>query len=260
MKIQKINIEHYPSDKPTLIFIHAFPLHSGMWKPQINYFRNKFNIITYDVRGLGKSDDGDYLQTMESYADDFIMILNEMELKDVNACGLSMGSYIAQRAAIKAPERFASVILAASRAERDTDEGVINRCNIVSELKSGGKENFINSFIKNLISEKGYNNAEIKNFILDMMRSNSVEGICAAEIALATKTNTLSDYSKLSLPTLIIVGENDKPTPLPFAETMHKNFKNSVLKIIPGAGHICNVENPYAFNSALESFLLNINI
>ena len=255
MEIKKINIEHYPADKPTMIFIHAFPLHSGMWKPQINYFRNKFNIITYDVRGLGKSDNGDYLQTMESYADDLLMIIKEMKLKDVNVCGLSMGSYIAQRAAIKSPDRFTSVILAASRAERDTDEGIINRCNIVSAMKSGGKENFINSFIKNLISEKGYNNPDIRNFILDMMWSNSVEGICAAEIALATKTNTLADYSELTLPTLIIVGEHDKPTPLPFAETMHKNFKNSVLKIIPDAGHICNVENPDAFNSALESFI-----
>lgn len=256
--INGININHYPAKKPTLILIHAFPLHSGMWQPQVEFFNGKFNLIIYDVRALGKSITTDFLQTMESYSDDLLMIIDEMNLGKVNVCGLSMGSYIAQRAAVKSPDKFLSVTLAASRAERDTDEGLINRSKVILSLKKGGRDNFINSFIKNLISEKGYKNEKIRNFILDLMESNSTEGICAAEMALATKTNTLEDYSKLNIPTLILVGDADVPTPLHFAETMHRAFKNSILKVIPDAGHLCNVENPSAFNSALENFLMEI--
>jgi pimeloyl-ACP methyl ester carboxylesterase len=253
--IKGININHYPANKPSLILIHAFPLHSGMWQPQVDFFKDKYNLITYDVRALGKSITTDFLQTMESYADDLLMIIDEMKLEKVNVCGLSMGSYIAQRAAVKSPDNFLSVTLAASRAERDTDEGLINRSKVISSLKKGGRENFINSFIKNLISEKGYKNEKVRNFILDLMESNSTEGICTAEMALATKTNTLEDYSKLNIPTLILVGDSDIPTPRHFAETMHRAFNNSLLKVIPDAGHICNIENPSAFNSALENFL-----
>ena len=254
-KIRELNINHYPADKPDLILIHAFPLSSKMWDSQVEYFRDKFNLFTYDIRGLGQSYTTDYIQTMESYTNDFLSIIDDLNLKNVSVCGLSMGSYIAQRAAIKSPAKFSAVILAASRSERDDDKGILNRSNTIIEIKSGGRETFTNTFIKNLISANSYSKPEIVNFLKGIIDSNSSEGICSAEIALATRTNTLEEYSKLDIPTLILVGSEDILTPINFSEKMHESFKNSILKIIPNAGHLSNIDNPETFNHEVENFL-----
>lgn len=65
---------------------------------------------------------------------------------------------------------------------------------------------------------------------------------------------------KISVPTLIIVGENDKVTPPSEAELMHSKIRGSKLAVIRGAGHISNLENAPEFNSALKAFLAENNL
>ncbi|MBN1634475.1 MAG: alpha/beta hydrolase [Ignavibacteria bacterium] len=255
ININGLSVTDYKGNGKPLILVHAFPLSSRMWEPQVKYLRNKFRVITYDARGLGKSRQSDNQFTMESYVTDFFCILDELGLDKVNACGVSMGGYIILRAITRNSERFLSVILADTRAERDDDKGLISRSNSIIDIKSGKRKEFLNNFLTKLINDKSYANPEIQNFLTDIMFSNSDDGICGAMLALATRTNTLEKIKDIDIPSLIIVGEDDVLTPKNFAEAMNKSLKNSVLEVVPNAGHLSNIENPDYFNSVVIKFL-----
>jgi 3-oxoadipate enol-lactonase len=254
-KINNLNVYDYEGNGNPLIFVHAFPLCSRMWDKQVNYFKDKYRVITYDLRALGYSTKEDLQYTMETLVNDFFEITDSLKLKRVNACGLSIGGYILLRALVKNPTIFNSVILADTKSEKDTDEALLNRCNTIIDIRNGKRKEFEVSFTKNLLSEKNYENTEIRKFVEEMISSQSNEGICSNLIALATRTNVIDYLTQIDIPALILVGEYDKLTPLEFSDKMKICFKNPELKIIKNAGHLSNLENPDDFNKAVLDFI-----
>jgi len=61
--------------------------------------------------------------------------------------------------------------------------------------------------------------------------------------------------ASIDIPTLVVVGEEDVVTPPKEARAMHEQIRGSRLEIIPGAGHLSNIERPAAFNAALSDFV-----
>jgi len=253
-----ISINDYEGTGNTIIFAHAFPLSSSMWRKQVDYLKNKYRIITYDIRGLGKSKFADYQYTMETFADDFLNIIEHIGAGKIVACGLSMGGYIIQRALVKRPELFKAVILADTRGERDDDNGIILRSNTIAKIKTGQKDLFFNDFSKKLIWEKNYQNKELVSCLNEIFSKQTIEGICGALIAMATRVNSHQFLKDIKIPCLIICGKYDVLTPLKCSEDLNKSLSNSVLKIIDNSGHLSNMENPDEFNVEVEKFLESI--
>ena len=99
-----------------IVFIHGFPLDKSMWKGQIENLRNKYRVITYDVRGFGNSDPGEEELSIDLFASDLKLFLNALNLNKVILCGFSMGGYIALRAIEKFPELFDELAPLATRS------------------------------------------------------------------------------------------------------------------------------------------------
>ncbi len=254
-KINDLHITDYEGNENALILLHAFPLSSKMWKPQIDFFKNQFRVITYDVRGLGKSKSENNQMTMEIFADDLLSIIESLKLNKVFVCGVSMGGYIILRSYIKNPKVFKAIILADTRAERDDNKGLINRSNIITNIKNGKRDEFISEFLPKLVNKKNYENSEIKMLLEEMIKENTDEGICGALLALATRIDSTEYLNTFNVPTLIIVGEYDTLTPLDCSERMFRLIPNSELKIIPNSGHLSNIENSDLFNFYVSEFL-----
>ncbi len=258
-KLDGININDEGTGKP-LIFVHAFPLCNRMWDEQVKYFKDKYRVITYDIRGLGYSNNlSDYSYTMEDLVNDFFNIINELKLEKVNACGLSMGGYILLRALVREQERFSSVILADTKATGENNTSLINRSQSIARIKSGGKDQFIDEFLIKLISEENYKgNERLKNFVREMMGWMDVKGLCSALIAIATRTTTLYELKNIHTPSLVLAGEMDSITPPTDAFMIKENMKNARMKKLKGAGHLSNMEVPQEFNKIVEDFLQTI--
>ncbi len=260
-KVNGINVIDYEGTGEVLIFVHAFPLCNRMWDAQVEYFRNKYRIITYDIRGLGYSNElRDYQFTMEELVNDFINLLDHLNLEKVNACGLSMGGYILLRAVIRNQNRFSSVILADTKSMGEDNLSLITRSESIIKLKSGKKDEFLSEFIKDLLSQEGYDNEKIKSFVNMMMQWMDVKGLCANLIAIATRTSTFFQLKDIIIPTLIIVGRNDKITPVIYSYYLKENISNSKFKVIEGAGHLSNIEQPKEFNKTIEDFFSKLHL
>jgi 3-oxoadipate enol-lactonase len=254
-KIDGISVYDNENGKPPLIFVHAFPLHSEMWAGQIKHFLNNYRVITYDIRGLGNSASEDNLFFMENYADDLINVISELGIEKVNAVGLSMGGYIIQRALVKKPYLFRSVTLSDTKGEKDTDDALLFRSDVVNSIKRGGRREFVTEFIKKLISPSNYRNPELVKTLENIISVNTDNGICGALNALATRTTTIRQLESLNIPALILVGEDDMLTPVKCSEDLAKALNNSEMHIIKNSGHLSNLENSGDFNSVLGNFL-----
>jgi len=247
------------SNQP-IVFVHGFPYDHTMWDKQIEFLKEGYYCVTYDIRGLGNSDIGDGQYTMESYVDDLFKIIAELELAKPALCGLSMGGYISFRAVERSQETFGSLILCDTRAEADSDEGKLVRANKIKQINEEGIEAFVNSFVPTCFAKDTIENrSELFQSVLNKCKANDPIGVKGALIAMLSRTDTTSSLNKISIPTLIIVGENDALTPPAVMKSLNENIPNSEFVVIPKAGHMTPIEEPEAVNEAIERFLKHID-
>jgi len=248
------------SNLTPLVFVHAFPLTHKMWKAQVNFFSDHFRVITYDIRGFGKSIDSyHYLYTMEDFADDLLNIIDYLELSNINICGLSMGGYVVQRAVTKVPSKFSTMILCDTQANRDDQITLLNRTKFLNKIERIGLARFADDFMKRLLHPNSFQNKTLYKFIMDEVISQKIKGLKGASLAMATRIDTSEYLQQLNLPTLIVIGDNDSFTPLEKSLKLKSLLINSNLKIISSAGHLSPLENPKEFNLYLFEFLKKYN-
>lgn len=249
------------SKGPAVIFIHGFPFNRSMWEPQLEALSKSYRTVSYDLRGHGQSEVGDGQYSLEFFVDDLILGMDHLKIENSVVCGLSMGGYIALRAVECYPSRFKGLILCDTKSEADTNEVKVKRAAAVLAVKKGGVKSFAEGFVRTVLTEKTLKTKPDLVFsVVTMIQGNSALGICGAILAMAARTDTTAALVKMTLPTLILVGEEDRLTSPSASEAMMKTLPHATLHVIPKAAHLCNLENPAAFNERLLTFLKTIEL
>ena len=239
-----------------IIFLHGFPFDKSSWHSQMDNLKSTNRVIAIDIRGFGQSKDEKTPLSIDLFVKDLLAFMDKLKIDKAIICGLSMGGYIALNAVNKFPERFAALILSDTQCIADTPEVKENRYKTIEKIKASDANEFNENFIKSVFHSDSINTkTEIVEHLRNTVFANSKEIIIAGLTALAERNETCSILNKISIPTLIICGSDDKLTPIAQSEFMHKNIKNSELKIIDNAGHVSNLEQPETFNKHLTDFL-----
>jgi pimeloyl-ACP methyl ester carboxylesterase len=92
-----------------------------------------------------------------------------------------------------------------------------------------------------------------------MMYRQPTEGVVAALKAMAARPNSAPDLPTIDVPTLVIAGADDQVISARSSEAMATEIPNARLTLIPGAGHLVNLEEPGAFNAVLRPFLKRVD-
>ncbi len=244
-----------------IIFVHGFPFDHFMWDAQVKELSKEYFCVTYDIRGLGESPAGDGQFTIESFVDDLETIINELKLKMPVLCGLSMGGYISLRAIERIEKKFSAVILCDTKALADDNEGKIKRAEGIKAINENGVENFISQFVPNCFSNNfiDKNEAEYEK-IINRSKSSSPVGVKGCLLAMAGRTDTTSYLSNISIPALIICGEEDKLTPPDIMQSMADKINGSNFVVVNGAGHMSPIEKASFVNEKIAGFLRRINL
>lgn len=239
-----------------ILFIHGFPFNKDTWQPQVEFLRERHRVITYDVRGFGKSELGDDDASIVQYADDLIGLMDALEIPKAIVCGLSMGGYILMNAVHRYPERFEGLILADTQCNADTPEAKEKRYQSIEKINTDGTEEYADASVKNLFCKKTLDtNTELVDKIRSVITSTPPESITSTLSALATRNDACVFLKEISNFTLIICGKEDSITPPAKAEFLNTSIKNSSVVIIENAGHLSNLENPDDFNHAMGKFI-----
>jgi len=244
-----------PEDSPVIIFIHGFPLNKSMWDKQMDALKDKYRVIAYDIRGHGESESGISTFSIELFTSDLLYLMDVLKIEKASVCGLSMGGYIALNAITNYPQRFESLVLCDTNCIADTLETIQSRLSASDSISEDGINNYAAESVKHLFAPESFTSRmdEI-DAVKEMIQNTSEETLIKTLMALCVREQTCSLIHQIKVPTLILVGEEDKITPPAAAKFMHAKIKDSILHVIEHAGHLSNLENTEDFNDQLTGF------
>ena len=245
-------VEAGGGDAKPIVFLHGVGSDKRVWAPQLDHFGRFRRAVAFDYPGYGDSElvDG---ASRDDFAASILAAMRALNIEQAHICGLSLGGVVAIAMHDAAPQRCASLIIADSFAVHPDGPAIHDRSVAASHSMT----------LRAL--------AEARTPLLlgsaasDQLRAEVIDTMAAIDPAayrLGAEAVWLADQrdraAAIDVPTLILVGEEDAITPPALSEDLAGRIAGSRLVRIAGAGHLANVEQPEAFNSAIESFVAEL--
>jgi 3-oxoadipate enol-lactonase len=210
-----------------LVLLHAFPLDERMWEPQLGVLGDH-EVTAPRLYGRGP--------TMDAWADS---VAAELDGEAV-LVGASMGGYCALSLARRAPDRVRAVLLCGSRPDADSDERRAGRADTIRLIRSEGADGLWRSMRPKLFEDEARADADL------LFRD--ADGLVGAVEAIRDRADSTDVARELDGQLEFVLGESDQ-----FVSPAELDGFD--VRVIAGAGHIVNLEQPEAFNLALREFL-----
>lgn len=263
-----IEYDVHGSGARTLLLLHAFPLHRGMWDPQVEArgrlaegVEGGLRIVRLDCRGFGGSSPRPDALVMEQIADDAVAVLRHEGIEQAVVCGLSMGGYAALALARRHPQRLAGLILADTRAEPDTEETREARAATAVRVREEGTDFLVDELPAKLLGRTTLEDRPtVVERVREMIRSAEPGGVARALEGMALRPDSRPFLEDIGVPTLVVCGDEDQLTPVAAAETLRDGIPESRLEILHGAGHLSSLETPEAFDRVLAEYLGTLSV
>lgn len=240
-----------------VVLVHGFPFSAAMWEPQIEALGGRFRMIAVNLRGFGGSDapEDRAAYSMSAFARDVKAVMDDVGVDRAVLCGLSMGGYVCFQFWRDYRESVAGLILADTRAEADPPEAIEKRTGQQQQIADQGIDAIADGLTRAVLSDT---TRETKPDVVKgarLLMDQPAAGYIGALEAMKNRPDSTADLTGITVPCLVIVGEDDGLTPPEMARKIHEHIGGSRLVVIPEAGHLSNLEDPQAFNGALAEFL-----
>ncbi|MCU5785569.1 3-oxoadipate enol-lactonase [Alcanivorax marinus] len=224
-----------------------------MWDPQREYLLDAFHLVTFDMRGHGRSPVSPETPTIHDFADDVVWIADALGVQRFAFCGLSIGGAIGQSLGARYSDRLSSLVLSATgmtimtppelrkRADRVLAEGM----QYIADVSASRW--FTEAFVND--------NPEIVRRHMKHLREMNPQGYADACLALSTFDGHGS-AGQISVPTLVISGDLDIATPFAKGRALADAIPGARFELMPEASHLCNVESPELFSKLVKEHIL----
>jgi 3-oxoadipate enol-lactonase len=231
-----------------IVFLHGVGSDKSVWHPQLGHFGRSRRAIAFDYPGYGDSDPAPEGTTRDDYAAAILSAMRELGVPRAHVCGLSLGGVIAMALHHAAPDACASLILADTFALHPEGRGITDR----SIAGSRDLPAMAEARVDFLLAQPADPNVR-REVVETMSRIDpSAYRIGAEAVWLADQR----DRSRaIAAPTLVICGEQDKPTPPALSRELAAMIAGARLAMIAGAGHLTNLEKPAEFNALVAAFI-----
>jgi 3-oxoadipate enol-lactonase len=236
-----------------LLLLHAFPVDSWMWDPQVGALKDEAVVVAPDLPGFGSAPLAGPVMTMDAAADHAAGALDEAGVERAVICGLSMGGYVALAFWRRHRGRVSGFVFANTRAGADDEAGRERRRALAERLRSEGNA-FLVEAPPPLLS--GNAPADLWTEVREDIRRQPAEGIAAASLGMADRPDARDDLPGIDVPTLVIVSDGDTLIPSSATASMAGAVPGARLETIEGAGHLSNLEQPATFTRLLREHLI----
>ncbi len=240
---------------PVVMLSHSLASSMVMWNPQLDALESHFQVLRYDMRGHGASDAPDGAYTLELLAADAVALLDALEIDTVHFVGLSIGGMIGQGLGLNHGNRLKTLTLCDTSAIMPEMAQPILQERIDAARENGMDDQVDGTLERWFTPEFLERNPPEVEMIRQQIAATPLAGYIGCSEALKG-LNYLDRLSEITLPTLIMVGEEDPGTPVEASEAIHERIAGSQLVVLPAARHLSNIEQAEAFNKALMAFLL----
>ena len=237
-----------------LVLVHGFLGSSKMWKPQIDFFKENFRVITPDLPGFGKSNKAKSHNNIESLSNFLFDCLEEKKIHKFHLLGHSMGGMIVQEMAKKKGDKISKLICYSTGPIGEMP----GRFETVDESRENLKKNGLKNMARNIAKTWFVKGEDAKYFDVCIEAGTQTSMEAADNSLVAFKNwNGAETLKKIKNETLIIWGDKDKSYNLTQAKTLEKNISNSSLVIFEGCAHNIHLEKIEKFNRTVLNFIHN---
>ncbi len=242
-----------PGSGPPLLLLHAFPLSSEAFRPQLSL---PARVIAPDHRGFGKGEPTDGTAvTMDQYARDALAVLDALDVRRCVVGGVSMGGYVAMALLRIAPERVTGLILMDTKAGADDEAGRAARETTAKKALAEGLDVLIPGLLKRLVAPGSAATDQVEALI---RKAATPAGVASASRGMALRPDSRPTLASFRGPALVVFGEQDQFTGLDEAKTLADLTPGATLVTIPNAGNLAHIESPAAVNAAIAPFLRSL--
>jgi 3-oxoadipate enol-lactonase len=258
----KLHYEEQGNGPETIVFSHGLLWSGRMFADQVNAFKDRYRCVTYDLRGQGKSAVTRDGYDMDTLYEDAAALIQARGYAPCHFAGLSMGGFIGMRLAARKPELLRSLILMETSADPEPPENVPRYRQLGRVTRLVGYRPVAGAvmrimFGKTFLSDPA--RAADRALWRQQLMANDRVGILRALSGVNSRQGVYDEIGGITVPTLIMVGDEDVATVPAKAQRIHERIAGSRLVTIPHAGHTSSVEQPAAIIAAMEGFLAGLH-
>lgn len=263
VRVNGINIYYRVQGRgEPLVLIMGLGGECGDWFLQARVFKKYYRVITFDNRGVGKSDKPGEPYTVKTMADDTVGLMDYLEIDKAHILGVSLGGMIAQEVAINYPERVRKLILVSTNAGREENGGHSPELLRAMGLKEGFSDEDVRSVdigrVMSSLNAHAFSGGVIKLMAVPFcwMRGKlfGIEGL-KGQFEAAMTHSTLDRLHMIKAPTLVIAGTEDRIVPSRSADVLASRIPDARLVKIEGGSHTLVAEKRGRFNREVLGFL-----
>lgn len=245
-------------DGTPLVLVHGFPHTRHLWDAQRIALASRCRVLAPDLRGFGESvalADDEPL-TMARHADDVAALLDALGIERAIVGGLSMGGYVTLAFWRRHRDRVRAIVLADTRAARDSDATRARRNATIALARAEGALAVADAQVaSSLGATTRRTHPALVHRVRDMMATVPVTTLVAAQEGMLVRDDATPWLAEIDVPALLVVGDEDVITPVKEMRAMHERIPGSDLATIEQAGHLSPVEQPERFDAVLLRFV-----
>jgi pimeloyl-ACP methyl ester carboxylesterase len=239
-----------------VVLLHPFPVDHEFWLPVSQFLSNRYRLIMPDLRGHGDSSLGDGPATMSKHAADVARVMTAAGVDRAPLVGVSIGGYVIFEFWRQFRERAAALVLCNTKAGADSAEARAGRLKSANEVVKKGTEVFFEGMLQKIFGESTrHSRPDLVEGALRMMRRMSPENVAGVQRGMAERPDSIASAKTITVPTLIVTGDEDNTTGVPEAEIMKQAIRGGEMKVVAKAGHYSPWEQPEEVGRLARQFL-----
>ena len=238
---------------PPLVFVHGAAGDGRMWQPQLAALADDFTVVAWDEPGAGRSSDVPADFGLADYADCLAEVIEVLALGPAHVAGLSWGGTLVLELYRRHPGRVATLILADTYAGWKgslPEEEVQARVAGARQMLAAPTEEFDPTLPGLFAGDPPADFVALLEEIAAAVRPDTLR----IQLSLMAEADQRDLLPRIVVPTLLIWGELDARSPLDVARQFEQAVPDTKLHVIPGVGHVSNLEAPEQFNAAVREF------
>jgi pimeloyl-ACP methyl ester carboxylesterase len=240
-------------DGPPIVFVHGAAEDGRVWQPQLAALADEFTVVAWDEPGAGRSSDVPAGFRLVEYANCLATLIERLELGPSHVAGLSWGSTLVLELYRRHPELVATLILAGGYAGWKgslPEEEVSARVEGFGQMLGASAEEFALALPGLFADGPPAEFVPLLEEIAGDVRPESLR----TQVYVMAEADQRDLLPRVTVPTLLIWGELDLRSSLSVASQFQRTIPDTTLVVIPGAGHVCQLERPEQFNRAVREF------
>ena len=246
-------------DAPTIVFGHGLLFSGWMFHPQVEDLSKDYRCVTLDWRGQGDTPPagrGDY--DMDTLFTDAAGLIEHLGVGPVHYVGLSMGGFVGQRLGARRGDLLRSLTLLDTSPDREPLRSAIEDIAMAGIYRAAGMGLLKGAVLKLMFGPTFRSDPATKPIVdgfLDRLGRCDRGGMRRAIVAVATRKPIYAELDRITAPTLVITGADDRPTPPAKGRRIAERVPGARLEIVADCGHSSTVEQPATITRLIREFV-----